>query len=146
MSVIKKCTNCGTENDIIFTNCQFCKSPLPWIDADSIPNDELISNAGKWVGRVGSSYSVTPKNTSSRKGKAFITHESIKIEGFALTYLSLLQERATNDASLKVTYDALKKDFDSKNNPVLLQTGRSKMIVSLVFAAFVITLLYFIIR
>jgi len=52
MSATKTCPSCGAENDVIFTNCMFCKTSLPQIDMNSISNEDLILNAGEWVGKA----------------------------------------------------------------------------------------------
>ena len=123
MIATKKCSNCGADNDLIFTNCQFCKSPLPAVDSKSISNEDLITNAGEWVGKVGSSFTITAENANAWTGKGFRTYESSEIEGYALKYLSLLQVRASNNMTLKIVYDSLRKDFDSKRNSITSKIG-----------------------
>ena len=141
MSATKQCTNCGADNDLIFTNCQFCKSPLPSVDASSISNEDLITHAGEWVGKVGSSYTVTAENANAWTGKGFRTYESSEIEGFAMKYLSLLQVRASTNMSLKIVHDSLRKDFDAKRNSIITKIGggdKKKAILLLILGVFII--------
>jgi len=44
----KDCISCGAPNDIMFTNCVFCKTSLPVIDNDSISNDDLVMLTSDW--------------------------------------------------------------------------------------------------
>lgn len=141
MSATKKCTNCGADNDLIFTNCQFCKSPLPSTDANSISNEDLITNAGEWVGKVGNSYTVTAENANTWTGKGFRTFESSEIEGYALKYLSLLQVRASTNISLQIVHDSLRKEFDAKRNSLISKIGggdKKKAMLFIFLAAIVI--------
>lgn len=123
MSTKKSCTNCGADNDLIFTNCQFCKSPLPEIETKSISNEDLITNAGEWVGKVGNSYTITAENANAWTGKGFRTYESSEIEGYAMRYLTLLQVRATTNPALYGVYNSLKSDFDRKRNSIITRIG-----------------------
>jgi len=146
MSVIKKCPNCGADNDLFFTNCQFCKSPLPAGDTNSISNEDLITNAGEWVGKVGTSFTVTAENTNAWTGKGIRTYQSSEIEGYALKYLSLLQVRATNNTTLKIVYDSLKNDFERKKSSVIAKIGggdKNKGILLIFFAVLAIVSITF---
>ena len=134
MSTKKSCSNCGADNDLIFTNCQFCKSPLPETDVKSISNEDLITNAGEWVGKVGTSYTVTAENANAWTGKGFRTYESSEIEGYAMKYLTLLQVRAANNPSLNVVYNSLKNDFDKKRNSIITRIGGGDKKKAIAFA------------
>ncbi|MFW6027047.1 MAG: hypothetical protein ACOCRX_11990 [Candidatus Woesearchaeota archaeon] len=123
MSKIKSCKNCGAENDLLFTNCQFCKSPHPEVDLKSISNEDLVTNAAEWVGRVGTSYTVTSENANTWTGKGIRTYEAPENEGYAMKYLTLLQVRAATNPSLNGVYNSLKKDFDEKKNSLLGKFG-----------------------
>jgi hypothetical protein len=142
MSAIKKCTNCGADNDLIFTNCQFCKSPLPQIDSTSISNEDLIINAGEWVGKVGTSYTITSEDANAWTGKGFRSYQSSEIEGYALKYLSLLQVRASTNMTLKIVYDSLKKDFDAKRNSLFAKMGGGDKRMALAFIIFAAILIF----
>ncbi len=146
MSAIKKCPNCGADNDLFFTNCQFCKSPLPSGDTNSISNEDLITNAGEWVGKVGTSFTVTAENTNAWTGKGIRTYQSSEIEGYALKYLSLLQARAANNSTLKIVYDSLKNDFERKKSSVISKIGggdKNKGIFLIFFAVLAIVFITF---
>jgi hypothetical protein len=102
----KKCTNCGNDNDPLLTNCLFCKSPLPIIDLNSIPNEVLVMNAAEWIGKMKEGwYNAKAPNARPRmvlKGE---------IQGNALRYLSLLEIRATTNTNLVNTINNLRSDY-----------------------------------
>ena len=103
----KKCTSCGNDNDPLLTNCLFCKSPLPVIDLDSIPNEVLVMNAAEWVGKMKEGwYTAKAPNVRPRmviKGE---------IQGNALRYLSLLEIRASTNINLVNTINNLRSDYN----------------------------------
>ena len=50
MKATKECHSCGAPNDLLFSNCVFCKAPLP-LDENSLTNEELIMNASDWISK-----------------------------------------------------------------------------------------------
>lgn len=123
MSSTKKCKNCGAENDLLLTNCLFCKSSLPQADINSISNEDLILNAGEWVGKVGQNYEEVTKDFNVWTGKGRIEISANQIEGLALKYLSLLQVRSLNNPNLLMAYNDLRKDLDIKRNNLFYKLG-----------------------
>ena len=114
MSSTKKCTNCGAENDLLLTNCLYCKTSLPQVDVNSISNENLILNAGEWIGKVGSDFEHMTENFNAWTGKGMIKISANQIEGLAQKYLSLLQVRSITNTNLQMAYADLKKEFDNK--------------------------------
>lgn len=144
MSATKKCTNCGAENDLLLTNCLFCKSSLPHVDPNSISNEELILNAGEWIGKVGSKFEHRTENFNEWTGKGKIEISSNQIEGMAQKYLSLLQVRSFNNPHLAQAYGDLKKQMDDKRNSLLYKiTGGDKS--NFFWILFLIAMLSFVI-
>lgn len=123
MSATKKCTNCGAENDLLLTNCLYCKSSLPQVDVNSISNEELILKAGEWVGKVGQNYEEITKDFNAWTGKGRIEISSNQIEGLALKYLSLLQVRSVNNSNLLMAYTDLKRELDIKRSNIFYKLG-----------------------
>lgn len=123
MSATKKCITCGAENDLLLTNCIFCKSSLPQVDPNSISNEDLILNAGEWIGKVGSDFEHMTENFNAWTGKGMIRISANQIEGLAQKYLSLLQVRSINNSNLLLAYADLKKELDNKRNNIWYKLG-----------------------
>ncbi len=136
MKASKECNNCGAENDPLITNCLFCKTPLPDVDFDSLSNEDLIMNAGEWIGKVGQSYEEFTKDYNAWTGKGRIEISSNQMEGLALKYLSLLQVRSLNNPTLLVVYNDLKRELENKRKNIFYKLG-----VNPKFAPFLIYIL-----
>jgi hypothetical protein len=119
----KKCSNCGADNDPIFTNCKFCKSPLPEIDLNSISNENLIQNAAEWIGKMGTDFEVTGPNTNMWTGRDYRRYEPNEIDGYAFKYLTLLQVRSANNIDILNVYNSLRERYDNNRNNVLVKIG-----------------------
>lgn len=134
MNTTKKCNNCGADNDILFSKCLYCKTSLP-MDLNSISNEELILNAGEWVGKVGEPISEIKENFNAWTGKGHTFISANQVEGMALKYLSLLQIRASNDLNLKLSYDSLKVEFDNKRKLSILRNPQTLglLVIALMF-------------
>ncbi|MEQ9288694.1 MAG: hypothetical protein RIG77_17365 [Cyclobacteriaceae bacterium] len=123
MQATKECSNCGADNDPILTNCLYCKSPLPDIDIDSISNEDLIMNAGEWVGKVGQAFEHITENYNEWTGKGKIVISANQLEGMAQKYLSLLQVRCMDNPRLQMAYTDLKTEFDNKRKGLAYKIG-----------------------
>jgi hypothetical protein len=109
----KNCTNCGADNDPIFTNCIFCKTALPVIDLNSLSNEELIMNAGEWIGKLKEGfYTVTTANANMWLGRGISNINKAQIQGFALKYLTLIQIRTLSNNNLLNIYNDLKNEYN----------------------------------
>lgn len=130
----KKCNNCGADNDPLFSNCQFCKTPLPIVDLNSISNEDLILNAGEWIGKIsnqGFEVSAPDSNMWTQRGiRRYLPPE---IEGYAQRYLTLLDLRAKNNYDLRSAYLDLKQKFDQKSKSLSsFESFKKKLIVLLI--------------
>lgn len=147
MSTSKKCTNCGADNDLFLTNCLYCKTSLPQVDLDSISNEDLIQNAGEWIGKVGSVFIHRTDKFNEWTGKGQILISANQIEGMAQKYLSLLQIRSLSNQNLQFIYSELKKEFDNKRTGLLYKIGggdKSKgQIFIIVAAVFIFIIIVF---
>jgi len=114
----KKCTNCGADNDPLFTNCKFCKTSLPVIDLNSISNEDLIQNAAEWIGKMGTSFTI-----STKSWLGYHVIDANEIEGYASRYLELLHVRATTNIDIHYSYERLQAQFDSKKNNIMVKLG-----------------------
>jgi len=104
----KKCSSCAAINDIIFTNCSYCESPLPNIDIDAISTDDLIMKASEWVGNSSEhQITISGPNANAFTGKDIRQFQSGEIIGNAEKYLSLLKIRAKNNPTISVTVENL---------------------------------------
>lgn len=123
MSATKKCKNCGADNDPLMSVCIFCKSPLAEVDVNSISNEDLILNAGEWIGKVGSDFEHMTEKFNAWTGKGMIKISANQLEGLAQKYLSLLQIRSLNNPNLQLAYSDLKKEFDNKRSGFFYKLG-----------------------
>jgi|GEM_PF-1718624 len=123
MSSGKQCPNCGADNDLLFTNCQFCKTSLPTIDVNSISNEDLLQNAAEWVAKMGMPFSVSGLNANQWTGKDIRHYQVNEIAGIALKYLTLLQIRSKNNTELLQTYQELKHLHNSKTSGFFTKIG-----------------------
>ena len=111
----KECPNCGAENDLLFTNCQFCKTPLPSVDLNSISDEALIMNAAEWIGKISmQGFVVHGPNANQWTGKDIRQYMPSEINGYAQKYISLLEVRSRNNINLVPSYNELKEEFQSK--------------------------------
>lgn len=118
MASIKECPACGAQNDVIFTNCIFCKSSLPRVEENSITNDELVMKASEWVGKSSELMLVIQgPDANEWTGKGIVKMMQAEIIGNAEKYLSLLQIRSTSNPALSVTYLGLRDKLD-KNTKI----------------------------
>src|SRR5690554_1037853 len=113
MSATRICKNCGFDNDVLFSSCLYCKTTLP-VDVNSLSNEDLILNAGEWVGKVGEPLIEVKENSNAFTGKGHTFLSANQIEGMAMKYLSLLQIRSSNDINLQPTYEMLREELEQK--------------------------------
>ena len=121
----KDCTSCGAPNDIMFTNCVFCKTSLPVIDNDSILNDDLVMLTSDWVSKSSEGLLIieSPKK-NEWTGKGIVRMQPGEVWGNAEKYLSLLSIRSISNPTLSNLYIDLKSKFEQnkkiskKNSPV----------------------------
>jgi len=120
MAAIKECISCGAQNDVIFSNCMFCKTSLPTVDQNSITNEELVMKASEWIGKV-SEGEIWIEDTSPKTGLHKLIGENKKLLstgemiGFAEKYLNLLAIRGTSNPTLSVTYQGLRDKLDKNS-------------------------------
>ena len=108
MIASKICPSCGAQNDLIFTNCVFCKSSLPHTDINSITNDDLIMKASEWVTKSQQPFiEIKDPNSNDWTGRGIKTIAHGEILSYAEKYLSLLKVRSLNNPTLAETYHDL---------------------------------------
>ena len=128
MAATKECTSCGARNDVIFTNCMFCKTSLPTVDENAITNDELVMKASEWVGKSSEPMLVMQgPNANEWTGKGIVKMMQAEIIGNAEKYLNLLAVRATSNPTLSITYQGLRDKLD-KNS----KSGSKKKVLRIV--------------
>lgn len=116
MAATKECPSCGAQNDVIFTNCMFCKTSLPKVDENSITNDDLVMKASEWVGKSSEPMLVMQgPNANEWTGKGIVKMMQAEIIGNAEKYLNLLAVRATSNPTLAVTYQGLRDKLDKNS-------------------------------
>jgi len=124
----KKCSSCAAINDVIFTNCSYCESPLPDIDIDAISTDDLIMQAGEWVGKSTEEVIVIHgPNANELTGKDIRRFTNGEIVGNAEKYLSILKVRAMNNPALSTTVSELSEKLEA-NKASSKKTSKNKII------------------
>lgn len=115
------CKSCGAANDLLFTTCIFCNSPIEAIDINHISDQDLIMNLGEWIGklegidkRLGITIS-TDSSTGIMKKLGLQNTKTIsysEICGNIEKYLNILKIRANNNLNILVTVQDLEKKYD----------------------------------
>lgn len=140
MAATKECPSCGAQNDIIFTNCIFCKTALPQIDPNSISNDELIMMASEWVGKsCEASLVIHGPDANEWTGKGIVIMMQGEIVGNAEKYLNLLAIRSTSSPTLGVLYQNLKSTLvnnlkqanSTRRRPIKIIIGLTIFLISI---------------
>jgi hypothetical protein len=116
MTATKECSSCGAHNDVIFTNCLFCKNSLPKVDENAITNEDLVMKASEWVGRSSELVlEIQNPNKNFWTGKGIVRMKQSEVIGNAEKYLNLLAIRATSNPTLSITYNGLKDKLDKNS-------------------------------
>lgn len=137
MTATKECTSCGSQNDVIFTNCIFCKTALPQVDQNSISNEDLIMKASEWVGKSSEPMLVIEgPDKNEWTGKGIVKIMQAEIIGNAEKYLNLLAVRAMTNPTLAITYQDLKIKLE-KNS----KSGSKKKVLRIVFPIILLVVL-----
>ncbi len=109
-----ECKNCGSATDPIVSECQYCGSPIKGVDLNSIPTEDVIRYANKWIGLMEeiswSGMAVkpnhSPKNILDAGGI-----DRAGINSYVKEYLSLLDMRADKDALANRKFSQLKQEY-----------------------------------
>lgn len=127
MKTNKECKNCGAENDLLFTNCLFCKTPLPNVDVSSLSNEELIRSTAKWIGYLREeSLTLYGLNPNRITGKDITVLKRGQLEGNAREYLTLLKVRSLSSTELLGIYEGLSAEFEKNKNFETEEAKRKK--------------------
>lgn len=139
MTTTKVCPSCGANNDIIFTNCLFCKTGLPSINIDEITNDDLIMKASEWVEKSAERVLVIKDanaNEWTMKGIKTLQHGEILAN--AEKYLNLLSVRAISNETIKIVYQNLKTKLEkNKKSP------KQKMVIFAIAAVILFIFIFY---
>jgi len=129
MAATKECPSCGAKNDVIFTNCIFCKTSLPVTDNNSITNDELVMKATEWVG-ISADAQLEIRNPNATGLDRLIGGIRImqrpEIIANAEKYLNILAIRSTSNPTLAQVYMDLKFKLDKNQKKV---SSRTKILI-----------------
>ena len=109
-----ECKNCGSATDPIVSECQYCGSTIKGVDLNSIPTEDVIRYANKWIGLMEeinwSGMAVkpnhSPKNILDTGGI-----DRAGINSYVKEYLSLLDMRADKDALANRKFSQLKQEY-----------------------------------
>lgn len=109
MAATKECPSCGAQNDVIFTNCMFCKTSLPPTNFDEISNEDLVMKASEWVGKSKEHTIDLGKDMPNRKFGTIAIMKHGEILGNAEKYLNVLALRSISNNALSIVYIDLKE-------------------------------------
>lgn len=110
-----ECKNCGSSTDPILSECQYCGSPIKGVDLNSIPTEDVIRYANKWIGimeNLPSNGMTTRANDNPQH--MFDTMSPIlrdEINSNVKEYLGLLDIRAHKDALANRKFSQLKQEY-----------------------------------
>lgn len=110
-----ECKNCGSSIDPIVSECQYCGSPIKGVDLNSIPTEDVIRYANKWIGimeNLPSNGMTTRANDNPQH--MFDTMSPIlrdEINSNVKEYLGLLDIRAHKDALANRKFSQLKQEY-----------------------------------
>lgn len=139
MVTAKICSSCGASNDLIFTNCMFCKSSLPQTDLNQISNDDLIMLAGEWVekSKEGQLEIINLNATGVNKllgSRKFMLRP--EIIATAEKYLTLLAVRAINNPTLSILLQDLRSKLNSNRKKI---TNRTRLLIGVGIVGLILT-------
>ena len=139
----KDCTSCGAPNDIMFTNCVFCKTSLPVIDNDSISNDDLVMLTSDWVSKSSEGLLIieSPKK-NEWTGEGIVRMQPGEVWGNAEKYLSLLSIRSISNPTLSNLYIDLKSKFE-ENKKISKKNSPIKKMLKIVIPMFLLSSILF---
>ena len=110
-----ECVNCGSQIDPVASECHYCGSAIRGVDLNSIPTEDVIRYANKWIGimenlPVNGMTSRTKDNPQHMFDSAsLITRDEINSN--VKEYLSLLDMRAGKDALANRKFSQLKQEY-----------------------------------
>jgi hypothetical protein len=103
--VSKPCPNCGAPTDPILSSCLYCKTILSVSETDSISDEDLISKASEWLGRINQVYALPNPNAKGVFSQMFFptTKYLSKDEMVSIVekYLYILNIRANHNPLIK---------------------------------------------
>ena len=111
-----ECKNCGSATDPIVSECQYCGSPIKGVDLNSIPTEDVIRYANKWIGVMEELPSSGWMNDVGKEDTIFSQPKFIQkadINSNVKEYLGLLDVRSDKDALAKRKYSQLTKEYES---------------------------------
>jgi len=109
-----ECKNCGSATDPIVSECQYCGSPIRGVDLNSIPTEDIIRYANKWIGlmeELGWNGMAVKPNHSPKNILDAGGIDRAGINSYVKEYLGLLDIRADKDALANRKYAQLKQEY-----------------------------------
>lgn len=110
-----KCRNCGSQIDPVASECHYCGSSIRGVDLNSIPTEDVIRYANKWIGIMenlpfnGVTSRIKDNPQHIFDSNSLITRDEINSN--VKEYLSLLDMRAGKDALASRKFSQLKQEY-----------------------------------
>ncbi len=134
----KDCPHCGAGNDPIVSNCRFCKTALPRLDLESLPEEILLGNCSTWLSRLESLRSWALYSKAAKMdgtlGKLWALGSSTKFSlseicGNTEKYIKCLEIRCQNNPELAETIADLKRRHNIAREAVAAMPRKEKWII-----------------
>lgn len=120
-----ECKSCGAKNDLIFSSCAFCNSPLENVDFEKISDQDLIMNANEWLGFLEGMQNKNQPIYLSKDGESSGVMKLIGISNMKSVpyaeicsniekYLGLLKTRASVNQNLSFQVGDLEKKYEAR--------------------------------
>ena len=114
-----ECKNCGSATDPTVSECQYCGNTIKGVDLNSIPTEDVIRYANKWIGLL-----------ENLKGGGIV---GAGIKSKVNEYLGLLDMRADKDALAKRKFSQLKQEYkDALDNIERLKRQDRNLVIAFI--------------
>ena len=122
-----ECKNCGSATDPTVSECQYCGNTIKGVDLNSIPTEDVIRYANKWIGLL-----------ENLKGGGIV---GAGIKSKVNEYLGLLDMRADKDALAKRKFSQLKQEYKAAIDNIEKEKKRVNRNFFIGFSIFIILLI-----
>tara|TARA_B100000767_G_C19401952_1_gene384330 strand:- start:75 stop:479 length:405 start_codon:yes stop_codon:yes gene_type:complete len=122
-----ECIKCGSPIDPISSECQYCGTTIKQVGLNSMPTEEIIRYANKWIGLM----------ENGKAGGIVGAGINSKVK----EYLGLLDMRADKDALAKRKFSQLKQEYKAAIDNIEKANKRVKRNFFIGFSIFIILLI-----
>jgi len=110
------CGSCGANNDSLLTTCLYCESSLVPPKLDQVSDEDLITEGGKWIGRITASHYASAYDESKcieiTENNVNIELSRAEVDSNTNKYISIIQARSLSNPNMKHMLETFKKDIE----------------------------------